>query len=64
MMHRQYGNEREDNGGVAAEEDEEERELPEFKEGDSYGLFFSGSKKVCALMPLSFVSHHKEVVLR
>ena len=44
MMHRQYGDEGEDGRGGA--EDEEEKDLPKFTEGDCYGLFFSGSKKV------------------
>ena len=43
MMHKQYGDEREDD--PFGEEEEEEKDLPEFKEGDIYGLFFSGSKK-------------------
>ena len=46
MMHRQYGDEGEE--GQADVDDEEEKELPAFKEGDLYGLFFSASKKVCA----------------
>ncbi|KAL9182687.1 hypothetical protein ACHAXT_013339 [Thalassiosira profunda] len=44
MMHRQYGDEGED-GRRDGDADEEEKDLPEFKEGDCYGLFFSGSKK-------------------
>eukprot|EP00577_Skeletonema_sp_RCC1716_P004887 CAMPEP_0113381834 /NCGR_PEP_ID=MMETSP0013_2-20120614/5519_1 /TAXON_ID=2843 ORGANISM="Skeletonema costatum, Strain 1716" /NCGR_SAMPLE_ID=MMETSP0013_2 /ASSEMBLY_ACC=CAM_ASM_000158 /LENGTH=1160 /DNA_ID=CAMNT_0000264299 /DNA_START=12 /DNA_END=3495 /DNA_ORIENTATION=- /assembly_acc=CAM_ASM_000158 len=43
MLHKQYGDERED--VPFGEEEEEEKDLPEFKEGDMYGLFFSGSKK-------------------
>ena len=45
MMHRQYGDEGED-GRRDDDADEEEKDLPEFKEGDCYGLVFSGSKKV------------------
>lgn len=48
MMHKQYGDEREE--GTVDDEEEEEKDLPEFKEGDLYGLFFSGSNKVCSLL--------------
>jgi DNA topoisomerase-3 len=43
MLHNQYGDEREDD--PFGEEEEEEKTLPEFQEGDLYGLFFSGSRK-------------------
>lgn len=46
MLHKQYGDEREE-GTVDQDEEEEEKDLPEFKEGDLYGLFFSASNKVC-----------------
>ena len=48
MLHRQYGNERDDGHDNEDDDDEgeEEKALPEFKVGDQYGLFFSGSKKV------------------
>ena len=44
MMHNKYGDEREE--GQAEDDDEEEKILPDFQEGDRYGLFFSASKKV------------------
>ena len=44
MLHRQYGDGGKD--GQGKENDEEERDLPHFIEGDQYGLFFSASKKV------------------
>lgn len=47
MLHRQYGDEGEDGQGND-DDDEEEKVLPEFTEGDQYGLFFSASKKVRA----------------
>ena len=43
-MHNKYGDEREE--GQAEDDDEEEKVLPDFQEGDQYGLFFSASKKV------------------
>ena len=45
MLYKQYGD-----GG---EDDEEEKDLPEFVEGDSYGLFSSGSKKVRPILSYS-----------
>lgn len=47
MLHRQYGDEGEDGQGND-DDDEEEKVLPNFTEGDQYGLFFSASKKVRA----------------
>ena len=44
MMHNKYGDEREE--GQAEDDDEEEKVLPDFQEGDQYGLFFSSTKKV------------------
>ena len=46
MLHKQYGDEKEEGRGDD-EEDEEEKVLPEFREGEEFGLFFSASKKVC-----------------
>lgn len=43
MMHKQYGDERED-VPFGEEEEEEEKDLPEFKEGDLYGVTFSSKK--------------------
>ena len=42
-MYKQYGNEGEEGN---RDDDEEEKVLPYFKEGDQYGLYFSASKKV------------------
>ena len=43
MLHKQYGDERED-VAFGEDEEEEEKDLPEFKEGDMYGLTFSSKK--------------------
>ena len=53
MMHNKYGDEREE--GQAEDDDEEEKVLPDFQEGDQYGLFFSSTKKVRCIY-LIFVS--------
>jgi len=42
MMHHKYG----DDEGQVDDDTEEEKALPDFNEGDQYGLFFSASKKV------------------
>ena len=42
MMHHKYG----DDEGQVDDDNEEEKVLPDFNEGDQYGLFFSASKKV------------------
>ncbi len=44
MLHKQYGDEREEDP-FGQEEEEEEKELPDFNEGDIYGIFFSGGSK-------------------
>jgi hypothetical protein len=44
VLHKQYGDEIDE--GRDIDEEEVEKVLPEFKEGDRYVLFFSGSKKV------------------
>ena len=52
-MHNKYGDEREE--GQAEDDDEEEKVLPDFQEGDQYGLFFSASKKVRGKFVVLFV---------
>ena len=52
MMHNKYGDEREE--GQAEDDDEEEKVLPDFQEGDQYGLFFSASKKVRGILLVLF----------
>ena len=42
LMHHKYG----DDEGQGDDDNEEEKALPDFNEGDQYGLFFSASKKV------------------
>lgn len=54
MLHKQYGDEGEE-GHV--DDEEEEKDLPEFKEGDVYGFFFSASKKVSRSIALITLWH-------
>lgn len=61
MLHRQYGNERDDGHDNEDHDDEgeEEKALSEFKVGDEYGLFFSGSMQsayICLLILLIPIS--------
>ena len=42
-MHHKYGD---DEAQGDDDDNEEEKALPDFNEGDQYGLFFSASKKV------------------
>lgn len=61
MMHNKYGDdERED--GQGDDDDEEEKALPDFREGEEYGIFFSANKKVCVLW-VCFVAVVKECYL-
>ena len=44
LLHKQYGDEGDE--GYGEDDEEDEKALPDFKEGDNYRLFSSGSKKV------------------
>ncbi len=54
MLHKQYGDEGDE--GHDNDEEEEEKVLPEFKVGDRYGLFFSGSKKVTCILVTTYLT--------